>query len=91
MGVKGTRASLATPCSPEITNESVRMYCSELMRNELDLVLLGQISTLLSSDPDTAVNNQRKCSNMAWHGFLPWRSMDLQDDISKAAWDRYND
>ena len=45
------------------------MQCSELTRNELDLVLLGQISALLSSDPDTAANNQRKRSNMAfYHG-----------------------
>ena len=71
VGVKGTRASLAIFCSPEIT-ESVRMQYSELTRNELDVVLLGHISALLSSNPDTAANNQRKRSNMAFYHGAAW-------------------
>ena len=68
--VKGTRASLATLCSPGITMR-VRMQCSELTRKELDLVLLGQISALLSSDQDTNAKRPlpQQRSNMAfYHG-----------------------
>ena len=47
------------------------MQCRELTRNELDLVLLGQISALLSSDQDTNAKKPLPCkrSNMAfYHG-----------------------
>ena len=43
------------------------MQCSELSRKELDLVLLGQISALLSSDPDTREKKPRQRSNMAFY------------------------
>ena len=70
VGANGTRASLATLFSRD-HYESVRMQCRELTRNELDLVLLGQISALLSSDLDTNAKKPfpRKRSNMAfYHG-----------------------
>ena len=66
----GCKRNQGKPCYTLFSRdhyESVQMQCSELTRNELDLVLLGQ--ALLSSDPDTAASNQRKRSNMAfYHG-----------------------
>ena len=63
---KGTRVSLVTLRSPGIT-ESVRMQCGELTRTRKELnLVLGQISVLLSSDPDTR-EKPRQWSNMAFY------------------------
>ena len=49
--------------------ESVRLQCKELSRDELYLVLLGQISALLSNNQATNSKKARQRSNMAfYHG-----------------------
>ena len=50
--------------------ESMRMQCAELSRSELDLTILGQISALLSNDPNTKSHRQetpRRRSSMAFY------------------------
>ena len=49
--------------------ETVRMQCKELSRNELDMVILGQISALLSNNESTSALKPlpRQRSNMAFH------------------------
>ena len=50
--------------------EGVRMQCAELNRSELDLVLLGQISALLTNKKDTNAHRPstpRQRSSMAFY------------------------
>ena len=64
------------------------MQCAELSRSELDLTILGQISALLSDDPNTKSHRQetpRRRSSMAFYQRGPC----MQDDVSEAAWNRY--
>ena len=62
------------PCSTPFSQdhyEGVRLQCREPSRDELDIVLLGQISALLSNDQDTNAPNPlpRQRSSMAfYHG-----------------------
>ena len=71
MGVRGIAVNPVARLSPGSTT-SVRMQCAELSRNELDLVLLGQISALLSNNTDTNAHRPstpRQRSTMAfYHG-----------------------
>ena len=65
------------------------MQCSQLTRNELDLALLGQISALLSSDPDSAANNPTtNVSTPTWLSTIEEHGSAGKN--FKAAWDRYN-
>ena len=69
MGVKGMMANPVTQLSPS-SIMSVRMQCAELSRSELDLVLLGQISALLSNSKETNAHRpatSRLRSSMAFY------------------------
>ncbi|MCG8626936.1 MAG: hypothetical protein MJE68_33670, partial [Proteobacteria bacterium] len=59
------------PCSSLFSRDhydSMRMQCRELSRDELDLVLLGQIAALLANNSDTIAPNflPRQCFSMAF-------------------------
>ena len=85
MGARGIRASLAPLFSCD-HYEDVGLQCRELSRDELDLVLLGQTSTLLSNDQDTNAPNPLAALQ---YGILPWRNTNLSQDLSETTWNRY--
>ena len=67
--------------------DGMRMQCRELSRDELDLVLLGQIAPLLANNSDTIAPKPlpRQCSSMAfYHG-----GVQICRNFPETAWNRY--
>ena len=68
----GCKRNEGKPCYTLFSRDhydSVRIQCRELSRDELDLVILGQISALLSSNESTSARKPlpRQRSNMAFY------------------------
>ena len=65
----GCKRNKDKPCYSLFSHESMRMQRRELSRDELDLVVFGQIAALLTHTSDTIAPKPlpRQCSSMAYY------------------------
>ena len=90
----GCKRAKGKPCSTLFSrahNEDYRQQCMALTRDELDLVLLGQIITLLSNDRyKTQVFEKTISQTTVSHAVPSWWMENMWQNISDAAWNWYD-